>query len=226
MRAVINSTEKFRINRFIETVEQSDIMEVPPDDAVEILNNLPAQHEFHGNEIKRRSAYLPSGAKKSWIDADTPLASGWLKEFWFFTHNMSNTELPPGVSNMRLQIWRQQGDSDSYMYRLRWEYRVAGLEWRSANGKEWRVSIPIFFSTSSILAGKGVPWAGAPPWLGTPHPDLAGGTPGRHSLAEDTPIQTWPGGTPGGCPLAGVPLVLTWPGVPQAGTPWLRYPPF
>ena len=98
--------------------------------------------EFHGNEIALRSAYLPSGARKSWIDADLVLPSGWLREFWFYTHNMPESLPEPDVSNIRLQIWGQEGNSDSYMYKLRWEYRVTNLDLGSNNGKAWRVSIP------------------------------------------------------------------------------------
>ena len=119
----------------------SDIMEVPPSDVMGVLNNLPDQEEFHGNEIALRSAYLPSGARKSWIDADLVLPSGWLREFWFYTHNIPESLPEPDVSNIRLQIWGQEGNSDSYMYKLRWEYRVTNLDLGSNNGKAWRVSI-------------------------------------------------------------------------------------
>ena len=54
---------------------------------------------------------------------------------------MSETELQPDVSNMHLQIWRQDGNSDSYVYKLRWEYRISGLELNSNHGNAWRVSI-------------------------------------------------------------------------------------
>ena len=128
-------------------------MEVPSGDVKGILSNLPDQQAFYGNHISMRATYLPSGAKKSWIEVDIPLTSGWLTEFWFNTHNISETQLGPGGSSIRLQIWRQDGNSDSLEYTLRWEYRVTDLELSSENGKAWRVSIPlsILFSLNNTV---------------------------------------------------------------------------
>ena len=90
------------------------------------------------------SAYLPSGAKKSWIDAEQSLTRGVLKEFLFYTHNFTNGS----TANIRLQIWRPipnevvSGSSlTDLRYRLVWQYTARNLNIQSARGILWRVSI-------------------------------------------------------------------------------------
>ena len=91
------------------------------------------------------SAYLPSGAKKSWIDAEQSLQRGSLKEILFYTHNFTNGTL----ANIRLQIWRPLADeivpsNADLRYRLVWQYLARNLDIRSVRGILWRVSTFLF----------------------------------------------------------------------------------
>ena len=74
--------------------------------------------------------------------------------------------------------------------------------------------------------GGGVSWVGAP-WLGYPHPDLDGGTPGRCPPGWGTPpCPDLAGGVPPmGAPWHGYPCPDLARRVPWAGTPWLGYLP-
>ena len=111
-----------------------------------ITRNLPENQVFRGNPVILNSAYLPSGAKKSWIDAEQSLQRGSLKEILFYTHNFTNGSL----ANIRLQIWRPLADevvpsNADLRYRLVWQYLARNLDIRSARGILWRVSTPLFF---------------------------------------------------------------------------------
>ena len=113
-----------------------------------IIRNLPENQVFRGNPVILNSAYLPSGAKKSWIDAEQSLQRGSLKEILFYTHNFTNGSL----ANIRLQIWRPLADeivpsNADLRYRLVWQYLARNLDIRSARGILWRVSSPyvVFF---------------------------------------------------------------------------------
>ena len=101
------------------------------------------------------SAYLPSGAKKSWIDGEAFLSPGILKEILFYTHNF--TEFPDGPNvNFRLQIWRPTpgeitpGINNDFRYRLVWQYLVENANIISSNGILWRVSIFLSFNKQII----------------------------------------------------------------------------
>ena len=106
-----------------------------------ILNTLPSNQEFKGNDVILRNTYLPTGARKSWLDISTNLTAGLLKEFFFYTHNF--TEYSGNVT-IRLQIWRPTLRNATFHknlnYRLVWEYRVESLNVISSNGILHRVS--------------------------------------------------------------------------------------
>ena len=70
-----------------------------------------------GNNVLRRSAYLPTGAKKSWIDYQTDLPNGRLLSYNFYVHD-SVTSLETYI---RLQIWRPVG---TFRNKLVWEKRI------------------------------------------------------------------------------------------------------
>ena len=93
-----------------------------------------------GNNVTLRTAYLPSGAKKSWIDFETSLPVGRLRKFFFFTHNTSI----PSTANIRLQIW-EPVDPLNYQFRLKWEKRIT-VDIASPNGILFNVSIISFYT--------------------------------------------------------------------------------
>ena len=111
--------------------------EVVPYVAADVPYSQPRGYEFIGNRIILREEYIQYGARKSWINNDLPLVSGWLREILFYTRPFSEQ---PDVSSLRLQIWRTVGDSNSLQYRLQFEYKSTDLDLISADGKAWRVS--------------------------------------------------------------------------------------
>ena len=118
-------------------------LDVVSGDFADVIRNLPVRTVYKGNDLILSPAYLPSGAFKSWIDADVRLAAGWLKEFYFYTFNFTvgSMEDFPEASNIRLQIWSQlQHDPQiSIKSELLWEYRVTNLNVESTTGILWKV---------------------------------------------------------------------------------------
>ena len=118
-------------------------------DFSDIISNLLDSTTFNGNNLTLRSAYLPSGAFKSWIDVNVSLSPGWLKNFYFYTHNFHGDSLGdiPESVNFRLQIWdptripvnEQRSFANPYHYELLWEFRVTNLNVTSETGKLWEV---------------------------------------------------------------------------------------
>ncbi len=106
-----------------------------------LLHTLPPSQEFRGNDVVLRNAYLPAGARKSWLDVHVNLTQGVLKEFLFYTHSFTGSV---GNVSIRLQIWRPVPGNvtlqGNLYYRLVWEYRVENLNVISSNGTLWRVS--------------------------------------------------------------------------------------
>ena len=74
---------------------------------------------YYGNNVTLRTAYLPTGAKKSWIDFETELPKGTLQRFSFFVHNISRIS----QGEVRLQIWRPV-DIIDYEFKLVWEVKL------------------------------------------------------------------------------------------------------
>ncbi len=119
-----------------------------------IINNLPPNKLFRGNNVVLKSSHLPSGAHKSWIDNNTVLSSGLLREYLFHTHNFQLEEFPTGTNtSFRLQIWRptQKESVSGRNYTLVWQYRVTNANVISSSGILWRAIIPP--SQSILLKG-------------------------------------------------------------------------
>ena len=85
-----------------------------------------------------RTAYLPSGAQKSWIDYETRLPSGSLGYFYIYVHNVSNADAA-ATEFIRLQIWRPV-DLTQFSYQLVWERRVE-VSYNLPSGALYTVSI-------------------------------------------------------------------------------------
>ena len=83
------------------------------------------QANRYGNDVTIRTAYLPTGAKKSWIDYETELPNGRLLSYYFYVHNIS--QAPADETYIRLQIWRPAtvttGES-RFINKLNWEKRI------------------------------------------------------------------------------------------------------
>ena len=104
------------------------------------VHNHPPDMVFRGNPVIPRGDYLPSSAfRKTFIDANTQLSTGLLKEIMFYTHGV-NTAPIPGMNKLRLQIWKPVGDAGDNMYELVWEHQERGLEVGPV-GTLWRVRI-------------------------------------------------------------------------------------
>ena len=65
----------------------------------------PQGQVYKGNEIRSRSTYLLSGARKAWLDVDWRLPSGRLNSFHVYIHDTPEvTKVNP---MLYLQIWRE-----------------------------------------------------------------------------------------------------------------------
>jgi hypothetical protein len=87
----------------------------------------------YGNNVTARSAYLPSGAQKSWLDSETLLPAGKLEAFYFYVHN--NTGLGP--KQILIQIWRPV--SEPYQFMLVWQKNIS-INQEYTNGALVKVS--------------------------------------------------------------------------------------
>ena len=82
-----------------------------------------------------RSAHLPSGAQKSWIDFETTLPTGILEKYFIYIHNVSGEET---TTRIRLQIWRPL-DIINYQFQLVWS-RTVEVDIREQRGILYTVS--------------------------------------------------------------------------------------
>ena len=117
--------------------------EIPSGDVINVIQNLSPGSGFYGNNVTLRQQYLPAGARKSFIDENTMLAPGVLKEILFYTHTFTNPALS-GPVHLRLQVWKPVSAlnaRNNYMYELIWEHRVGNIVEPNARGKLWRVRI-------------------------------------------------------------------------------------
>ena len=76
---------------------------------------------LYGNDVLQRSNVLERSARRTWIDANHRLVSGFLSRYYLY----ANAADRPSFT--RIQIWRPAGgvqSSDTPMYTLVWERRV------------------------------------------------------------------------------------------------------
>lgn len=99
----------------------------------------------YGNDVIRRLVYLPSDAKKSWIDVETKLPNGIIYQFFLYIHDNVRAGSSPDVP-LRIQIWRQaagSGNIDDGLktipFSLIWQARVQ-VKTNHANGALYTVS--------------------------------------------------------------------------------------
>ena len=97
---------------------------------------------YYGNNVTIRTAYLPSGAQKSWIDYETVLPAGSLEYFYIYVHNVTSPNPPVNSEFIRLQIWRPR-DLTQYQYELVWERRVE-VSYNLPIGALYTVSIFVY----------------------------------------------------------------------------------
>ena len=97
---------------------------VVADGSLQVSSNL----SLYGNDVVQRNKTLVQGARKSWIDTNHRLVSGYLSRYYLYANAAdrpgSENDLPsPSVT--RIQIWRPAGVAQSPdRYTLVWERRV------------------------------------------------------------------------------------------------------
>ena len=76
---------------------------------------------IYGNNVTNRGSFLPSGAKKSWVEFEKSLPAGRLVEYYLYVNKI--TEINRNSAWIRIQIWRPK-DVLKYQFVLVWERRV------------------------------------------------------------------------------------------------------
>ena len=100
---------------------------------------------IYGKNVTNRGSFLPSGAKKSWLEFETILPAGRLVEYFLYVNKI--TEINRNSAWIRIQIWRV-GDALKYQFILVWERRVE-VSLTDPNGLLYGVSTILLMTCSS-----------------------------------------------------------------------------
>ncbi len=104
--------------------------------------DISARPNLYGSNVTLRTAYLPSGAKKSWVIYEPPLPPGKLTKYFFYVHNISLSE----QQELYVQIWRPV-DTTTFNYRLVWSQRVTVDLSATSQGSFYTVSCTLILNT-------------------------------------------------------------------------------
>ena len=77
----------------------------------------------YGNNVTFRTAHLPSGAQKSWIDFEAVLPAGVLEKYYIYIHKVTVTTTSDTTTRIRLHIWRPVHITE-HLYQLVWSRTV------------------------------------------------------------------------------------------------------
>ena len=84
----------------------------------EAQNPYIMNRNMYGNDVIPRSAYLPSGAQKGWLNREAPLVEGRLTAFYYYIHSNQTRK----TMEIYIQIWRRT--SQRYKYQLVWQRKI------------------------------------------------------------------------------------------------------
>ena len=137
---------------FTDLEETFVLQRIPGGNYSSFVDRVHGTAVFAGNPVIPREPLSLPGSRKSFIEITQQLPAGLLKEFLFYTHNVS--EMATDRLEIRAQIWKQvvpsADDASENRYNLLWEHRVNGTV-ASDTGILWRVS-GFYFSVMNSYA--------------------------------------------------------------------------
>ena len=97
--------------------------------------------DYYGNNVTLRGYYLPSGARKSWLDHNVQLPAGTLVAFYVYAHNII---VVPSTTGIDLQIWRPTVNDRQFTLVWQKSVNVSYSSDELYNGFMYTVSMSIY----------------------------------------------------------------------------------